>query len=167
MPARFTGGKEAGINLELCHDTAQHILGQECEGVTAGGTYAEYRYVRFVDAIAYVAGHSVCLASATTWDVTNDRAGGAALANLFPVGVVFQTVVPTQNQYGWVQCCGIATIIAGSAAIIAGDTLKVDASSDGLTDEGVNGTDENIVGVALATIADNAAGLCMLAIRGC
>jgi hypothetical protein len=42
----------------------------------------------------------------------------------------------------------------------------VDASEDGEADEGAAGTDENLVGIALATIADNATGRVMLTIRG-
>lgn len=163
----YTGyPKGLGVDLERCTDDPEHELGLVVEGKQGDGTWARYRYVRFLDAVTYVAGHVVTLASATTWAVSNDRSGGSALAGLMPVGVVFQATVPTQNQYGWVQIAGIANIIAGSSAIIAGDYLKPDASEDGDTDEATAGTDENLVGVALATIADNATGRCMLAIRG-
>lgn len=167
MAHKFKGlVKSLGVNLEACTSAPEHALGTVVEGVDAAGRAARYRYVRFLDAVTYLAGHVVTIASATTWAVSNDRDGGSALAGLMPVGVVFQETPPTQNQYGWVQISGIATIIAGSASIAAGDYLKPDASEDGDTDEATAGTDENIVGVALAAIGDNASGLCMLTIRG-
>jgi hypothetical protein len=161
-----TGPNHLGVNLERCDATAQYPLGLVVEGRQGDGTHASYRYVQFLDAVAYVAGQVVTIASATTWAVSNDRSGGSALAGLMPVGVVFQTTVPTQNQYGWVQISGIANVTVGSASVIAGDYLKVDASEDGEADEGAAGTDENLVGIALATIADNATGRVMLTIRG-
>jgi hypothetical protein len=164
--ARATGGIEAGVNLERCDDTAQHILGQVVEGVTNLGHYARFRYVKFVDAVAYLASKAVAMASATTWSVTNDVSGGSALANLHPVGMTFQATPPTQNQFGWIQIDGIATFTAGSASIIAGDELRIDTGEDGDCEEATAGTDEAIIGYALATVADNATGLCMLTIRG-
>lgn len=166
MAHYFTGPDVAGINLERCDTTAQHRLGQVVEGVQADGTWGRYRYVQFVDAVAYTAGDVVTPASATTWAVTNDRAGGSALAKLYPAGVVFQATVPTQNQYGWVQIAGIANVRIGSAAVIAGDELMPDSAEDGEAEEATAGTHENILGIALATIADNATGRVKLMIRG-
>lgn len=160
-------GPYLGSNLEQIDATALHVVGVTVRGITAEGNPAKYRYVKFVDAITYVRGNSVCQASATSFDVTNDRAGGSGLAGQFPVGMVHHSVtVPTQNSWGWVQISGIALFQAGSAAVIAGDPLKPDATSDGLSDEATSGTDENLVGVAIATVADNATGLCQLMIRG-
>ncbi|MBA2706344.1 MAG: hypothetical protein H0U59_00885 [Gemmatimonadaceae bacterium] len=166
MPHYFKGPFTLGANLERIDATAQYPLGTVAEGTEAGGTYAKYRYVKFVDAVTYVLGHSVSIASATTWDVTNDRAGGASIARLETVGVVFQTVVPTQNTFGWVQIAGIADVLVTGAAIIAGDYLMPAAATDGAAEEAVEGTDENILGVALATIASAAVGKVMLMIRG-
>ncbi len=161
MPARYTGAKAAGANLEVCTDTAQHTLGQVVEGVTALGHWAKYRYVKFEDAVTYVAGHFVNLgAGETTWEVTNDIS--AAMAGYVPVGVVFQTTVPTENQYGWVQCAGIATVLIGSASVIAGDFLKNDGTTDGALDEATMGGTDVIVAQAIATIADTATGLALL-----
>jgi len=47
------------------------------------------------------------------------------------------------------------------AAIIAGDFLTPDTSEDGAVTEADGG---NLVGMAMATIADNATGLCCLMI---
>ena len=153
------GNLVKGVDLTRFQASALYTLG----AVAFGKNGKEYRYVRFVDAVPYVAGHVVMLASATQWDVTNDMSGGSALAGLWPAGVCIG--VPTQNQYGWIQTKGIATFLAGSAAIIAGDPLKPDGTTDGASDEATAGTDENIMGVALATVADTATGLCMLHIR--
>jgi hypothetical protein len=166
MVHHATGSKGLGVNLERCSDAAEHELGMVIDGITNLGFRAQYKYVKFVDAVTYLINKVVCMADADGYDVSNDATGGSALANNWPVGMVFQTVVPAQNQYGWVQIRGIASFVAGSASIIAGDPLKPDGSEDGDCDEATAGTDENIVGVAMATVADNATGLMMLAIRG-
>ncbi len=166
MPHVFTGPKEMGANLEACHATAQHALGHVVEGRDAAGLAARYRYVQFLDAIAYVAGHVVVMASATTFAVTGKKAGGSALAGLEPVGIVFQATPPTQNQYGWVQISGIATVLITWAAVIAGDRLVVDEKVDGASRELVYTTyaaaQARNVGTALATIADTAPGKVLL-----
>ncbi len=164
--AKALGPKHLGINLELFGATAIHTLGQECIGLTPLGHVARFKYVKFVDAVTYLTAKVVCWASATSFDVSNDATGGSALAGNWPAGVLCQTAVPAANDYGWIQITGIATFTAGSAAIIAGDPLKPDGSEDGDMDEATSGTDENIAAVALATVADNATGLCMLHIRG-
>ncbi len=154
--ADFRSGSGIGVSLGTPTASAVHPLGMHAYSDDAGGKC--YRYVKFVDAITYVSGHVVCLASATTWDVSNDAAGGATLAGLLPVGFV-QGTVPTENQYGWIQCGGIiADAVMGSASVIAGDLLMPDTEDGDLT-EAVAGTDWNIAAVAMATIADNAAGV--------
>lgn len=165
MGARYTGPKGAGINLELCTSTQEHILGQVVEGITALGHWAKYRYVKFEDAVTYVAGHFCNMgAGETGWEVTNDISN--AMAGYVGAGVVFQETVPTEGQYGWVQCAGIATVLIGSAAVIAGDWLKNDGTTDGALDEATAGTDEEIWAQAIATIADTATGLAVLRIPG-
>lgn len=160
----YTGPKQLGVNLELCTDDQLHPLGTIVEGMNTYGS-ARYMYVKFEDAVTYVAGHFVNRgAGETTWNVTNDIS--AAMAGYQPAGLVFQATVPTQNQYGWVQRTGTGTFLAGSAAIIAGDWLKNDGTTDGALDEAVAGTDEDIVAQALATVSDTATGLCQLCIRG-
>lgn len=166
MGAKFTGyPKGLGIDLERCSTAQEHELGLVVEGLDAGGLACQYRYVKFLDAVTYVAGHVVGLASATTWSVTNDRSGGSDLA-LIPVGVVFQSTVPTQNQYGWVQCSGIATCLIEGAAVVAGDCLVLDGSNDGAISEadytGVAHVDLRSCAIAMATIADGATGKCLL-----
>lgn len=154
----MTGPTNLAPNLDLCTSTQEFPMGTIVEGANGKA----YRYVQFVDAVTYVAGHVVCLdsAAADDWKVTNDVS--ANMAGDHPVGVVFQSTVPTENQYGWVQIAGEATVLIGSAEVIAGDYLKPDASTDGAADEATAGTDENILGVALATIGDTATGRVML-----
>lgn len=165
MPAHYTGPKVSGANLEQCHDTAQHVLGTVIEGYTALGHWAKYRYVKFEDAVTYVAGHAVNIgAGETGFEVTNDISN--AMAGQVPVGIVFQTIVPTENQYGWVQCAGIATVLIGSASVIAGDFLQNDGTTDGALDEATMGGATPLFGQALATIADTATGLALLQIAG-
>jgi hypothetical protein len=151
--------------LEKSHDAAQHPLGTVVQGFTALGHAAKYRYVKFLDAVAYLAGHAVNIgAGKTAFEVTNDISG--AMAGQVPVGMVFQTTVPTQNQYGWVQSAGIATYLAGSAALIAGDFLQNDGTTDGALDEATMGGATPLFGQSLATVADAATGLMMLNIGG-
>lgn len=146
-------------NINLCTTDPLWPLGTIIEGKNGKA----YRYVQFVDAVTYVAGHLVCLdiAAANDWKVSNDTSGN--MAGNHPAGVVFQDVVPTENQYGFVQIAGeCATVLIGSAAVIAGDYLKDDGTTDGAADEATAGTDENIMGIALETIADTASGRVML-----
>lgn len=158
----FKGQATTQINFDQIDATPQYPVGSK---VTSGD--ATYRYVKFVDAVTYKAYDCVTLASATTWDVTNDRAGGSALAGQMPVGFLLNyTTMPTANTYGWVKTSGIHSFTAGSAAIIAGDYLMPDTTEDGDCTEAAAGTDENICAVALATVADNAVGACFIAIRG-
>ena len=165
MPAQFLGPNIGGVNLERIDSTAQHRLGQVVEGITALGHWGKFRYVKFEDAVTYVAGHFCNMgAGETTWEVTNDIS--AAMAGYVGAGVVFQTTVPTEGTYGWVQCAGIATVLIGSAAVIAGDWLKNDGTTDGALDEATAGTDEEIQAQAIATIADTATGLAVLRIPG-
>lgn len=164
MVAQFTGPKHLGVDLEKTTTTQEHPLGLIVEGVTALGHPAKYRYVKFEDAVPYVAGHFCNMgAGEISWEVTNDIS--AAMAGYVPAGVVFQSTVPAEGEYGWVQCAGIATVLIGSAAVIAGDWLKNDGTTDGALDEATAGTDEDIVAQAIATIADTATGLAVLSIR--
>lgn len=148
-------GSHIGPSVDRCTDDPLYTLGE----IVWGKDGKAYRYVQFKDAVTYVAGHVVCL-KAASWAVTNDVSGN--MAGDHPVGVVFQTTVPTENQYGFVQVAGEATFVAGSASIVAGDWLKPDASEDGDMEEATAGTDENICAFALATVADNASGACLL-----
>jgi len=164
MPARTTGSHDLGANLELCTTDMKFPLGTIVEGKTAAGRPAKFRYVKFEDAITYVAGHFCNMgAGETDWEVTNDIS--AAMAGYVPAGVVFQEVVPTEGQYGWVQCSGIATVLIGSAAVVAGDALKNDGTTDGALDEATRGGTDVVVAQAIATISDAATGLAILTIE--
>lgn len=158
---KMIGSVAVAPSLDSYSTEAEFPLGS----VINGEKGKKYRYVKFLDAVAYKATDVVTIAT-ETWGVTKDRSGGSAIAGLFPVGVIHTTAVPTQDQFGWVQIAGVATITAGSAAIVAGDYIKPDATEDGDADEATVGTDQNIIGVALATIADNATGSILLTIGG-
>lgn len=93
-----------------------------------------FRYVQFLDAVAYAAGQVVTLAGGTidTWKVSNDRAGGSADVGTF--GHVVRGVcpawtdVPTQNQFGWIQVEGECVVLG---TYVAGDYLIPHATTDG------------------------------------
>lgn len=156
-------GPHIGPSLDKCWDdlsACSYKLGDVVEGEHGKA----YRFVKFVDAVTYVAGHLVCKATLVAdddWLVTNDRDGGSMMAGLRPVGVVFQSTVPTEGQYGFVQIAGEAEVLIGSSAVIAGDLLKPDSSTDGAADEATEGTSEPCA-IALETIGDTATGRCLL-----
>ncbi len=162
--ASFRSAKGIGVALDTPTASAVYPLGMHAYSDDAGGKC--YRYVKFVDGITYVSGHVVVLASATTWDVTNDVAGGSALAGHLAIGFV-QGTVPTENQYGWVQCGGIVDdAVMGAGAVSAGVLLKPDATENGDIDVATAGTHWNVCAVAMATISENEAGVVKVAIQG-
>ena len=119
-----TGPQQIGANLDRYDTAAMHPLGSVFESERGKA----YRYVQFLDAVTYAAGHVVTRGANTadTWKVTNDRAGGSAQAGHEVIGVAIG--VPTQNQFGWVQISGEATVL-GTYAV--GDQLKPHATTDG------------------------------------
>jgi len=126
----------------------------------------DYEFVLTVDHdnVTYAANKAVVQASTGQHEVTIDVSGGSASAGIHPRGTCVS--VPTATYpYCWVQVTGFASYVAGSASIIDGDYLKPDASEDGDCDEATEGTDENIIGIAFGTTADNATGTMKLAIR--
>lgn len=120
-------GPWLGANLDRYSDTALHELGSIVNGVNG----RKYRYVKFLDAVTYAAGH-VCTYGTTTavdqWTVTNDRVGGSSLGAAV-AGVLHGTnAVPTQNQYGWIQVAGECVPLGTYAA---DDTVIAHATVDG------------------------------------
>lgn len=132
------GNLDRGVDLTVYDASARYSLGE----LAFGDDGKVYRYVKFLDAVTYVAGHVVTRASATLWHVTNDRSGGSAIGGLEPVGVVLG--VPTEGQFGWVQVGGVATVLAG-AAITAGQVIAVDAATDGAADRWDDGLTDAVV----------------------
>lgn len=167
MVAVFNGPKGLGVNLERCTATQEHELGMVVQGKTPDGEVAEFRYVKFKDAVTYVYGHMTWL-DADPWEVTNDVSGAlnGTGAQYLPVGTVFQTTVPATAYYGWVQRSGIADVLIGSASVVAGTPLKADGTTDGaldLTTDGAAGV--TVTARAIETIADTAVG--RVALIGC
>lgn len=161
MPA-YKGSVSIGPNLDRYTSAAEYVPGTTVE--TDGKCY---RYVRFLDATPYAAGHLVTLAS-TDWGVTNDRSGGSDIS-LIPVGVCLG--VPTQGQYGWVQVSGIADVLCTGAGIVAGDVLVASSSVDGAAAENSYGTVTHdtfsIAGVALEAISSGTTGKVLLSCGYC
>lgn len=161
---KYTWNQFIGANLDRYTDAPEFELGTIVE--SAGGK--RYRYVRFVDAVTYAQGQVVTLAS-TGWSVTNDRVGGSDIS-LVPVGVLHSDNVPTQDQYGWVQISGVASVRCAGAGIAAGDILVAHGTTDGSAAEAdytsVAHADFKTVGIALAAIADGTSGSVLLNIVG-
>ena len=147
---KMTGqGPSLAPNLDICTAAQLAVLGT----VINGPAGRQFRYVQFVDAVTYVAGHIVTRASATDWVVTNDRAGGSNVAGHEVIGMVFQDTVPTQNQFGWVQCKGIS-LVAPTGTYAAGDYCIPHATTDGaavISGYAAAKADFNIFGKALSS----------------
>ena len=123
----FRGPLTQGVNFDLYQQTQIFELGTTADGSNG----KKYRYVKFLDAVTYAAGH-VCTHGTTTLinqhTVTNDRAGGsslgAAVAGVLEGGVN----VPVQNDFGWIQIAGEC---APLGTYSADDTLIAHSSVDG------------------------------------
>lgn len=111
------------------------------------------RYVKFLDAVTYVAGHVCVAASATAWSVTNDVAGGSALGTASDAAVGQRAVgialrAMTQNYHGFV-------VVQGRCAVFTDDGVSqmhhlVPHNADGTADTMADGEEEQVFGYALA-----------------
>lgn len=103
-----------GDGVRVYHASAQLPLGTV--GCDAFGSF--WRYVKFLDAITYVSGHVCGWSNTDAWHVTNDESGSTDR----PAGVLVPwkradtAVVPTQNQFGWIQFRGLHLAVAKAAA---------------------------------------------------
>lgn len=151
-----------GVDTTRFDTNAKYELGM----IAWGKDGNRYRYVQFLDAVTYAAGHVCCLASASEWKVSNDVSGGSQLAGNIPVGICLG--VPAQNEYGWVQISGIATVLHEGGSIAIGDILVADPSNDGAASEAnytaVAHADFKRVGIALAATGDGNNGAVLLEI---
>jgi hypothetical protein len=106
-----------------------------------------FRYVRFLDAVAYARGHVCTYAVQTTgipYRVTNDISGGSSVGQ----GVAgIACNVMTQNYYGFVQIGGMALVV-GDGSVAAADYV-VAHTVDGQADTFADGEEEQVFGYAL------------------
>lgn len=130
------------------HSAAQVPLGSKME--TPAGKV--YRYVQFVDAVTYAAGHVVSWTE-TAWTVSNDRSGGSVSTNRV-AGVCLG--VATQNYYGWIQTKGeYATVLTnGDDDIAAEDGLILATGTDGACDSAADPATLLYLGWATAADVD-------------
>ncbi len=107
-----------------------------------------YRYVKFLDAVAYLAGHVVQWASATLNYVSNDVSGGTTIGSgqTTPAGIVLG-IPAAATPYGWMQVAGIA-LVYGDGSVAAGEAVIAD-STDGRADTMAAGEEHQVFGVAL------------------
>lgn len=156
------GPLASGVDTTKFTSSAVYTLGQ----IAFGKDGKRYRYVQFKDSVTYAAGHVCCLASASAWEVSNDVSGGSQLTGNIPVGICLG--VPTEDQFGWVQVSGIATVLHEGGSIAIGDILVADPSNDGAASEAdytsVAHADFKRVGTALAATGDGANGAVLLEI---
>lgn len=126
--------------------TPRTSVGGVFDGLDAWGHPAKFRYVQFVDAVTYAAGHVVTAANAAGTAVTNDRAGGSAIFATQAFGVALR--VMTENYYGYIQVTGRATVQT-DGGVAAGEAL-VAHTVDGECDTMAAGEEHLVFGVALA-----------------
>ena len=116
---------------------------------TLGGIYEFngkfHKYVRFLDAVAYVAGHICEWANAAGTSVTNDVSGGSSLGRA-PAGIA--PMVMTQNNYGYIQVSGVATVVT-DGSVAAGEAVVADGGADGVGDTMAAGEEHQVIGYAL------------------
>lgn len=105
-----------------------------------------YRYVRFLDAVAYVAGHVVAWANTTRTSVSNDRAGGSSLT-IGTAGIAL--TVMTQNNYGFILVNGYYATVLGDGSVAAGDPVVLDTGVDGGADTMAAGEEHQVFGWCL------------------
>jgi len=119
--------------------------GQHAYATTGKGQVKVYRYMQMMDAITYVAGHSLTFASGDSdgssgapsgavsgkdipyTTATNDRAGGSNRANHPFAGIA--NAVYTQNYYGWLQFRGYASTIFTDGDVTEGAHMKIKVGS--------------------------------------
>jgi len=105
-----------------------------------------YRYVQFVDAVAYAAGHVLAWANTTRTAVTNDRAGGSAVG-IRTAGICLATM--TQNYYGFILVNGYYATVLGDGSVAAGESVVLDTGVDGGADTMAAGEEDEVFGMCL------------------
>lgn len=115
---------------------------------TPGGLYewkgALYRYVKFLDAVTYVVGHTLTMAATDGTSVTNDTSGGSSVAPLHGVGVCQD--IMTENYYGYMMVRGTCNVVCDGS--VAADDAVV-AGTDGVADTMAAGEEHLAFGHAL------------------
>lgn len=108
------------------------------------------RFVQFLNAVAYLAGHVVQFCDAARTTVTNDVTGGATATTGCAAGVVL--MVQTQNYYGYILAAGYypTVLTNGDDDIALGDQIIV-STTDGLCDSATTLTGKHL---GYATAAD-------------
>lgn len=102
-----------------------------------------WMFVQFKDAVTYVRGHVCSFKDTDGFTVTNDESGGNDVpAGVLPTQQRTETaVVPTEDQYGWLQFEGLHPAVAKAAAddsIADGHALIMHASTDGVAASAAN-----------------------------
>lgn len=106
-----------------------------------------YRYVQFLDAVVYAAGHVCAWANATRTAVTNDRAGGSAIG-IQTAGIALAAM--TQNNYGFILVEGYYATVLGDGSVAVGESVVLDTGVDGGADTMAAGEEDEVFGMALA-----------------
>lgn len=118
-------------------------LGEVCY---YGGNF--YRFVKHVNAVTVVVGHSAEFTNVACTNVTNDRAGGAATpigTQLLCAGIYIS--IPAANEYCFLQVSGIALVL-GDGSVAAGEAVILH-SVDGQADTMAAGEEHQVFGYAL------------------
>lgn len=151
--ATSLGGSFLGRTLSF--DPAVTLIDTAAQdpNLVKGGRYIfgnrTFKYVKFVDAVAYAQGQIVFPASADGGEVTNDVAGGSSLGTL-AYGVVLG--VQTQNHWGFVQINGPGIVLHNNDDdAAAGSEIIATAADGGVCNVGAQ-TIALGVGIGLAAV---------------
>ena len=108
-----------------------------------------YRWVEVVD-LDLAVGDVVYPASTSTWQVTQDIAGGSRLTALV-CGVAVVAVDISEAKYAFVQVEGICPDVLGDGAVAAGEAVvgHIDSGADGAADAMAAGEEAAVFGYAL------------------
>lgn len=109
-----------------------------------------YKYVKFLDAVAYLAGHVVQYANTACTSVSNDVSGGTTIGTgcTNPAGLCL--AVQTENSYGFIQIAGVG-LAYGDGSVAAGEVVVADTGADGRADTMAAGEEHQAFGVAQST----------------
>ena len=133
------------------HSTPKETLGALVSAIH-NGVPCVFRYVKIVD-LAVADGDCVMPASTSTWNVTQDIAGGSALFTGHCVGVAVGTI--TAGNYGYVMVRGIHDNLFVEGTAAAGSSLIGPDAADGRAEVMAAGEEDQVFGVALAADVSN------------
>lgn len=139
----------AKLRPVLANDPSSYNTAAADGSFTLGAVYAYgrnlYKYVQFLDAVAYEAGDVVEWADTAATKVTKDKSGGSSVGRK-TAGIAL--AVMTQNYYGFILVEGYYAAVNTDGGVSAGEFLISD-TVDGDADTMAAGEEHLVFGMAL------------------